>query len=876
MNFLFSIPANASIPDRIQARMLRLAAFFLFLFGAILTLSPAVRAHSWTVEYRWQHWIGFAAWLLVFSVLHRETRRRLSDRDPFLLPIAALLTGWGLLTIWRISSDYGLRQTVWLLACGLIFAVGLRLPNLLILLRRYKYLWLTGGIALTALTFLFGTYPGGYGPRLWLGCCGVYVQPSEPLKLLLIVYLAAYLADYLLINFHPLRLLLPTLALLGLTSALLLAQHDLGTAVLFLFLYAAILYTASGLRRIVAVGGLLVAAGAVFAYFNFDVVRLRFDAWLNPWLDPSGRSFQIVQSLITFSAGGILGRGPGLGSPGVVPVVQSDFIFAAIAEEAGLVGAVAIVVLVALVLARGLRVAFHAAEPYQRYLAAGLTCYLVGQSILIIAGNLRLLPLTGVTLPFVSYGGSSLVTSYFSLLLLIQISDQPEEEPAGLPNPTPYLNLSVALLAGLFAIALATGWWSVYRGPELAARSDNPRKYIEDRYVQRGSLLDRNDVALDATSGRPGSFTRTNSYPPLSPILGYTNPIYGQAGLEASLDPYLRGLEENSAWLIAWDRLTYGQPPPGVDVRLTLDLHLQRAADTALGANPGSLVLLNARSGEILAMASHPYFDSNRLDQDFQDLIQNPNSPLLNRASQGQYPPGTAVGPFLLAEALRRSSLPTLPQNLAYTNNGDSFACAQAVDASATWPQAVGAGCPGALVSLGKMLGGTNLLALYSRLGFYTTPQTQLPASAERAPAELTEVDRAAIGRGSVTVSPLQMALAAAGFSLDGVRPAPRIVISTQTPSQGWAVLPIQGEKVQEYPAGLTADIAGSLAAQGTMTWQATGRSSTADKKPLTWFIGGTLPNWQGTPLAIALVLESDNTPLAQQVGASVLTAGMH
>jgi hypothetical protein len=242
------------------------------------------------------------------------------------------------------------------------------------------------------------------------------------------------------------------------------------------------------------------------------------DAWLNPWLDPSGRSYQIVQSLMAVANGGIGGRGPGMGSPSLVPISVSDFIFSAISEESGLVGTIGLFALLGFFLARGMGVALRASDSFRRLLAAGLTAYLGAQSLLIIGGNLRLLPLTGVTLPFVSYGGSSLLTSYLSLSSDLLISNQAEEEPAPLPHPQPYLVLSSILGLGLIAASLANGWWAVWRGPDLLARTDNPRRAISDRYVQRGSLLDRNAAPINLTQGQAGSYTRLYSYPDLAPI----------------------------------------------------------------------------------------------------------------------------------------------------------------------------------------------------------------------------------------------------------------------------------------------------------------------------------------------------------------------
>ncbi len=634
------------LTDRIERGLLSIAALFLLLFATSLTLAPAVRQRSWDVELRWAHWLGLLIWAGVVLVSHLQARRRLPGRDAYLLPLAAVLSGWGLLSIWRLTPSIGLRQSVWLLVCGLVFVVGLRLSRDLDFLRRFKYVWLTGGLLLTGLTLIFGTNPLGFGPRLWLGCCGLYFQPSEPLKLLLVVYLAAYLAGqdpYYLTKRrrYLLPLLAPTLIMTGLTMALLLVQRDLGTASIFIFLYIAVVFVATGDWRFLAFGGLTLILAGVAGYALFDVVRLRVDAWLNPWLDPSGRSFQIVQSLLAVASGGLVGRGPGLGNPTLVPISHSDFIFAAISEEQGLSGSIALLVMLAILAWRGFRIALLARDNFQRYLASGLSAYLAGQSILIIGGNLRLLPLTGVTLPFVSYGGSSLLTSFISVLLLELISQRDEDSrPILQIDARPYLGLVAILLAGLGSAALVSGWWAIYRGPDLLTRSDNARRAIAERSVLRGELLDRNGTVLSTSSGEPGAYTRQILYPPLSPVIGYSNPMYGLAALEDGLDPYLRGLRGNPGLSILWNQLLYGQPPPGLDIRLSLNLEIQRAADEALGLHNGAVVLIDARRGEILVMASHPTYDANLLEQTWESLVNDPFTPLLNRAAQGRYPIG--------------------------------------------------------------------------------------------------------------------------------------------------------------------------------------------------------------------------------------------
>ena len=414
-------------------------------------------------------------------------------------------------------------------------------------------------------------------------------------------------------------------------------------------LYAVIVFAGTGNKNVLIFSTLVLILAAVAGYALFDVVSQRVDAWINPWLDPAGRSYQVVQSLLAVANGGLIGRGVGMGSPGLVPISQSDFIFSAISEEAGLIGAIGILALLALLVNRGMRLGMKSADPFHRLLAIGLVVHLVGQSILIIAGNLRLLPLTGVTLPFVSYGGSSLLVSFFELLCLLLISARQEEiqglQPEILKAQT-NLNLiiSAGLMLGLAGTAVIAGWWGLVRGPDLLTRTDNPRRTIADRYVKRGSILDSHDNPLAESNGTAGNIQRSYPYSPLGPLVGYTDPVYGQAGLEASLDPYLRGLKGYPASTSWWEHLLYGQPPPGLDVRLSLESDLQARADELLAGRKGALVLLNAHSGEVLAMASSPSLDANQLNTNWESLVKDPNSPLLDRAAMGMYPAGNALG----------------------------------------------------------------------------------------------------------------------------------------------------------------------------------------------------------------------------------------
>jgi len=801
----------------IQSNLLKIAAGFLVLQTLIITLSPGVRARTWETDFRWSQWVALVLWGLFVFRTHRSITRRLPDADPYLFPAAALLSGWGLLTVWRLDSSFGARQAIWLGISLIVLFIGLRLPTTLDSIRKYKYLLLTGGLILTSLTLIFGTNPLGYGPRLWLGCCDVYFQPSEPLKLLLVAYLAAYLADRLPIRLGAFTLLYPTLLLSGIAILLLYFQRDLGTASIFIALYTIIIYLATRRRLTILVSVTFIALIGIAGYYFIPIVQARIDSWLNPWDDPSGGSFQIIQSLFAIANGGIEGRGPGLGSPALVPVAISDFIFAAIAEETGLIGTVGLIALFGLLLSRGLRTALRAPNLFRRLFAAGITAYIGIQAMLIIGGNLRLLPLTGVTLPFISYGGSSLLTSFIALLFLLLISNHLDEEPAPLPQPRPYIALGVFLSVGLFTAALANGWWAVVRGPDLLTRADNPRRIIEDSYILRGRLLDRTNTVINTTEGETGSYIRVYEYPDLASVIGFNHPIYGQTGLEASLDEYLRGLKGNPASAIWWNHLLYGMSPDGLDVRLSIDLYLQYRTDELMFGHRGAAILLNAANGEIFVMSSQPTFDPNRLNEIGLQLNKDAEKPLINRAAQGLYPIGSLVDPF--ANALN-SDLP-LDEN--------------------------------------------ELQTIYDTFGFSNSPQLRMQVAEPLLNGNVN----------GLHISPLQVVLASAALSNHGEVPAPRIATAVNTLEEGWVVLPALGMPFEAIQAAAADEAAESLIVEGQSYWAHIGQA-TGDESPVTWFIGGTPPNWQATPLVVVVLLEEDNARLARWIGQELLIDAMN
>ncbi|MCB9451948.1 MAG: FtsW/RodA/SpoVE family cell cycle protein [Anaerolineaceae bacterium] len=383
------------------------------------------------------NWEHFAIWLTCAVVSAIILHFRLPKHDTLLFAITLFLSGWGILAIDRLSPAFADRQTAWLsLSTAAMVAVAI-FPHTLRWLRTYRYLLLVGGLALLVSTIVLGRNPSGQigAPQLWLGIGNIFFQPSETLKIILVAFLASYLAEQypamraenLGVSHHriPLspRIVGPILLMWGLSVVILVWQRDLGTAMLFFIVFLALLYVASGYRRILFSGLLLIMMAGVLAYYQFDVVRLRVDIWLNPWPEADGRAYQIVQSLMAFAAGGIGGQGIDQGYPTYIPVVHSDFVFAAAAEEWGLIGVLVITASIVTLFVRGMRAAMNQqGRPFRVLLATGLSMLIAAQSLLIMAGGLKLIPLTGVTLPYMSYGGSSLLTSYVIAGLLLRLS----------------------------------------------------------------------------------------------------------------------------------------------------------------------------------------------------------------------------------------------------------------------------------------------------------------------------------------------------------------------------------------------------------------------------------------------------------------------
>lgn len=379
--------------------------------------------------------LGVLVALLV--VAHIANRRLAPAADPLFLPLAALLNGIGYVFIARLDGDLAALQASWT-AVGIFGYVGtLIVVRDVRILQRYRYTFGLAGVLLLVMPLLPFIGTSIYGSRIWVSLGPIGFQPGELAKICLAIFFAGYLVERReLLGVATFRIgrlntpdpkhFAPILLAVGFSLIVMVFEKDLGSALLFFVLFIVMLWVATGRASYVAVGMTLFAASAYFAWRVFDHVQTRVTVWLNPWSDPLDKGFQVIQGAYALAWGGVAGTGPGLGISGRIPADESDFIFAIIGEELGLLGATAVLCAFLLLAGSGLRVARRSADPFGALLAVGLTTLIAFQAFIIVAGVIRLLPLTGVTLPFVSYGGSSLVANYILLALLVRISDQIE------------------------------------------------------------------------------------------------------------------------------------------------------------------------------------------------------------------------------------------------------------------------------------------------------------------------------------------------------------------------------------------------------------------------------------------------------------------
>jgi cell division protein FtsW (lipid II flippase) len=424
---------RASTARATEARLLAFAVLLTLFAGLLLGWSQETELPMTAL-------VTAGALAVIATVAHLTIRAAAPDADPTVLPLTVLLNGLGLVLVRRVDlatgSDLAVTQTVWTAV-----SVGGMCALLLFIravrdLGRYQYTFGLATIVLLLLPLVPGLTAGIInGARLWIDLFGMRFQPGELAKLTMVVFMAGYLErKRALLSVANQRIgpfllpaprhLAPVFLAAGMALVIMAGLRDLGSALLFFSAFLAVLYVATGRPAYPALGGVAFAIGSFIAYHLFGHVRIRVRIWLDPWADVTDTGYQLAQSLFAIGTGGLTGTGLGQGRPQDVPFSATDAIFVVIGEELGLLGATAVLFAFLLLIVRGFKISLTARDEFGTLLALGLTVTIAVQTFVIVGGLTRLVPLTGITLPFISYGGSSLLSNYLLIALLLRVSDE--------------------------------------------------------------------------------------------------------------------------------------------------------------------------------------------------------------------------------------------------------------------------------------------------------------------------------------------------------------------------------------------------------------------------------------------------------------------
>ena len=636
-----------------------------------------------------------------FAAAHIGVRIFAPGADPAILPIVSTLSGIGITFVTRLQPDASLGQVIYLFL-GVALMVGtLAVVKNLEVVKRYKYVLGIAGIILLVLPMFIGTEI--YGSKLWIKIGSFQFQPGEFAKVLIVLFLAGYLAEnrellsisnrtVLGIKFPRLRLLYPLFIVWGVCLLVVAFERDLGSALLFYTIFLIMLYVATGRVSYVIIGLALLAVGAFGMYQIMSHVQVRVAIWLDPFSDAQNLGYQIVQSLFSLADGGLTGVGIGKGMADIIPVVASDMIFAAIGEEMGLLGGSAVLLLFMLFAVRGLTTAARAKSDLAAFSAAGLTAAISFQAFTIVGGVTKLIPLTGVTLPFMSQGGSSLLASFVIVGLLLRAGDEatgrsteiantstdlatagyrttvrgshmrrpaldtPESGLLGRVALANRLTRAVFLFTALFAVLIGNiTYIQVIKASEYQDMPSNNHTINKARYIKRGSIITADGLTL-AESIQQADGTYARSYPNgnlAAHVVGYYSQQYGTMGIENTQNDTLTGSKDYSSWQNALNSLA-GISEPGNSVQLTIDSRIQRAAEQALAGRVGAIVALDPRSGAVLAWASAPTFDNTNIQAAIEaaNASGGADTSMYDRATLALYTPGSTFKVLTLASAL--------------------------------------------------------------------------------------------------------------------------------------------------------------------------------------------------------------------------------
>lgn len=829
---------------------------------------------------------------IAFLIAHLAIRKLAPGADPALLPLSFALSGIGIAFVTRLAPELAMRQVMWLffgVVCMLLVLIFLKNLDRI---ANYKYTLMIVGFLLLLSPLLPVVGQEIYGSRIWLNIAGISFQPGEIAKILIVLFLAGYLAqnrEMLSIFTHrigpfkipDLATLVPLLVMWVISLLIVIFEKDLGSALVVFFVFITMLYVATGKKTYLIIGFVLIAIGGVAAFLLFDHVQIRVDTWLDPFKDATGDGYQLVQAIFSIADGGLFGVGIGNGMSDQIPIVESDFIFAAIAEETGLLGAAGLLLLYLCFAIRGLVTAARAKSDVSSFIAVGLTASIILQAFIIVGGVTRLIPLTGLTLPFVSQGGSSLLASFIVIGFLLRCGDQStglgtemisgtgtlsSESVLGRVSLGKRLTKTMIAFSVLFALLVANlTLIMVVQANDYKNMPSNNHTLAREARTERGTISTYDNVVL-AQSVLQDDGTYKRVYPSgtlAAHVVGYASEAYGTAGIEASYNDTLKGQRNYASWVDVVNAAT-DAGTPGNDVKLTINSTIQQAAEQALDGFNGACVVIDPETGAVLALASSPSYNAS----DIESILSSgsDSSALYNRATQALYSPGSTFKMVSLTTALENnvateSSVFSSPGEMTIgngkVNNFGNYSYGEITLARATELSS-----NTVYGQLGTQIGSDRLVEGSEKFGFNQDVSFDIPLvkSLMPDPNEMTEWETAwatagePVGQHASPAGPqatvLQMALVGCVIANDGVMEQPYLVDSiynadgecsfTARPSSLMTATSSSiAKRVRTVLEGVVNSGTGTAAAvQGVQIAGKTGTSETGKEYDDSWFVG--------------------------------------
>ena len=833
--------------------------------------------------------IAAFSFMVLMRVIYPQSNKLILNHTAMLLSISFVI-------LTRISLSRATRQFA-IVAVSLVIALVIPvLLKYMKLIRKCELLYAVVGIAILAFVLINGT--SSNGSKLAFSIFKLSFQPSEFVKIIFVLFLAGILSRAK--HFGHIAL---SAIVAGVHVLILVASKDLGSALIYFITYIVLLFIATHKLRYLGAGLAGGAAASYIAYFLFSHVRVRVSAWLNPWMDIDATGYQITQSLFAIGTGGWFGMGIDAGTPSSIPYVEQDFIFSAICEEYGVIFGICLIAICVNLFLEIVHISHVCQDNFLKYTVYGLGTVYIVQLFLTIGGNSKFVPLTGVTLPLISYGGSSVLSTIIMLSMIQGFyihkdfvlntmssesnknksnkNDAAGETVAGIKKFLMRFDISkvqMNMIAGIFtigfiAISVYLAHYVHFDSPQIINNAYNTkRQEILAAQTIRGDILSADGEVLATTSAE----TEQRSYPfgkVFSHAVGYAS--NGKMGVEQNANIYL--VSSNISLNNKLQNDLQNEKHKGNTVVTTFDAKLQKIAYDALGIYEGAIIITEPSTGKILAMVSKPDFDPNHIADIWNDIIEDEDSSILvNRVTQGAYPPGSTFKILTALEYIREN--PTDYQNYTYQCGGrfikgnSKISCYHNTSHGLVdFQTAFAKSCNSSFADIALNIHRFDFMKMLESLLFNKALPVNFLSKQSNISTELEDNDnvmiQTAIGQGTTQMTPLHLAMITAMIANNGEMMIPYMIDHIET-ADGNILKQFSPESLGQFisveESNALKTLMSAVVEEGTGTrlksdgYRAAGKTGSAEynnnSDSHAWFTGYTYDT--DNPLQITIIME--------------------